>query len=494
MAYYYCDFREDRKQDCDGLLSALLSQLSAESDACYRVLAQLRSKSGIRKPTSSALTECMREMLSLPEQGQIYIIIDALDECPTSGTPSAREEVLELVRALVCLHLPNVHLCVTSRPEVDIQRVFEPLKPLKISLHDERGQKDDIIDYIKSFLHSDGIMRQWTEEDQQLVIDALCEKADGMSVTSFLIRYLAFREVLTHSRFQYVACQFDRLRRSFPESIKSFLRDLPESLDETYGRTLLGIDKEKRKYTQRLFQCLTVSIRPLCVEELAEIIAVRLDEAEIPIFDPKWRPRDAKEAVLSACSSLVSIVDIAGSQTVQFSHFSIKEFLTSERLAKAEQPLSCYHISPEHAHATLARASLSVLLHLDDKIDRDAIRHFPLAPYAAQHWIDHVRFGNVSSQVQGMTEHLFNPSKSHFATWVWLYDFDHHWLEPMPETRPTQPSATPLYYASLCGLRSLVENFVVTHPHDVNARGGVFDSPLQAASANGSWVISTLGL
>jgi NACHT domain len=189
MAYYYCDFRERRKQDCDGLLSSLLSQLSAESDACYRVLAQLHSNNsgGTRKPTGSALTECMKEVLSLPEQGHIYIIIDALDECPTSGMPSAREEVLELVRALVHLHLPNVHLCITSRPEVDIQRVLEPLEPLKISLHEEKGQKDDIINYIKSFLHSDGNMRQWTEEDQQLVINALSEKADGMSVTFFRI-------------------------------------------------------------------------------------------------------------------------------------------------------------------------------------------------------------------------------------------------------------------------------------------------------------------
>ena len=197
MAYYYCDFREGRKQDCDGLLTSLVSQLSAESDTCHRVLARLYSENagGTRKPTSSALTECMKEMLSLPGQGQIYIIIDALDECPISGTPSAREEVLELVRALVRLHLPNVHLCVASRPEVDIQRVFEPLKPLKISLHEERGQKDDIINCIKSFLHSDGNMQQWTEEDRQLVINALSERADGMSVT-FLISCPVFGEVL----------------------------------------------------------------------------------------------------------------------------------------------------------------------------------------------------------------------------------------------------------------------------------------------------------
>jgi hypothetical protein len=189
MAYYYCDFRDVKKQDRYGLLSSLLSQLSAESDVCYEVLSQLylTNAGGTRKPTSSALMQCIKDMLNLPEQGQIYIIIDALDECLSiSGTLSAREKVLELVEELVCLRLPNVHLCVTSRPEVDIRSVLEPLTSLQISLHDERGQKDDIANYIQSFVHSDRHMRKWREEDQQLVIDVLSEKADGMSVISTL--------------------------------------------------------------------------------------------------------------------------------------------------------------------------------------------------------------------------------------------------------------------------------------------------------------------
>ena len=120
-------------------------------------------------------------MLSLTERAPTYIIVDALDECPnSSGTPSAREEVLELIDELVDLKLPNVHLCVASRPEMDIRMVLEPLTPLKISLHDEIGQKDDIIEYIKSVVRLDRSMRRWTEEDKQLVIDILSDRADGM--------------------------------------------------------------------------------------------------------------------------------------------------------------------------------------------------------------------------------------------------------------------------------------------------------------------------
>jgi NACHT domain len=183
MAYYYFDFRDVKKQSCHGLLSSLILQLSSESDSCYNILSKLYSGygRGIRKPTISALKKCMTDMLSLPRQGPIYIIIDALDECPNfPGRPSARGEVLDLIEELIDLKLPNVHLCVASRPEMDIRIVLEPLTSLKIFLHDEIGQKEDIIEYIKSVVRSDRSMRRWKEEDKQLVVYTLSDKADGM--------------------------------------------------------------------------------------------------------------------------------------------------------------------------------------------------------------------------------------------------------------------------------------------------------------------------
>ena len=183
MAYYYFDFRDVKKQDCYGLLSSLILQLSAESDSYHDILSRLYSDNarGVRKPTIGALKNCMTDMLSLPGQAPIYIIVDGLDECPNlSGTPSAREDVLDLIEELVDLKLPNVHLCVASRPEMDIRLILEPLASLKISLHDESGQKEDIIKYIKSIVRSDRSMRRWKEEDKQLVIDTLSQRADGM--------------------------------------------------------------------------------------------------------------------------------------------------------------------------------------------------------------------------------------------------------------------------------------------------------------------------
>ena len=183
MAYYYFDFRDVKKQDCDGLLSSLILQLSANSDACYNTLSQLYSDNGrgIRKPSISALKKCLKDMLSLPGKGPIYITVDALDECPNlQGRPSAREKVLDLIEELVDMSLPNVHLCVTSRPEMDIRSVLGKLTNLNFSLHDEIGQKEDMIKYIESVVRSDRSMRRWKEEDKQLVVDTLSSKAAGM--------------------------------------------------------------------------------------------------------------------------------------------------------------------------------------------------------------------------------------------------------------------------------------------------------------------------
>jgi len=148
MAYYHFDFRDVKKQDCYGLLSSIASQLSAESGSCCNVLSKLFSDNGrgMWEPDIDALKKCLTDILSLPGQGQLYIIVDALDECPNfSGTPSAREDVLEFFKEVVNLKLPNVNLCVASKREMDIRLVFEPLTTLKISLHDEIGQKEDIV-------------------------------------------------------------------------------------------------------------------------------------------------------------------------------------------------------------------------------------------------------------------------------------------------------------------------------------------------------------
>ncbi|SRR6266403_75291 len=184
MGYYYFDFRDKTKQDVRGLLSSLLAQFCAKSDSCYDILSELysRNDAGSQQPSNHSLTECLKKMLQLPRQPVIYIIVDALDECPiSSGFPNiAREKVLDLLEELLELKVPNLRICVTSRPEVDIRDVLEPLTSHHLSLHDETGQKNDILDYISSVVQTDRKMRRWRSEDKQLVIDMLSAKADGM--------------------------------------------------------------------------------------------------------------------------------------------------------------------------------------------------------------------------------------------------------------------------------------------------------------------------
>ena len=183
MAYFYFDFRDADKQNLAKLLPSLLVQLSAWSDPYCDILSRLYSahNRGVQKPSEPAMVECLKEMLSFEAQRPTFIIMDALDECPISSTiPSPREEVLDLVDELVGLHLPNVYTCVTSRPEHDIQAVFKDLTLCAVSLHDERGQQEDIAEYVASFVRTDRKVQRWRDEEKELVIKILSEKADGM--------------------------------------------------------------------------------------------------------------------------------------------------------------------------------------------------------------------------------------------------------------------------------------------------------------------------
>jgi hypothetical protein len=185
MAYFYFDFRDPNKQNLHNALPSLLTQLSAHSDSCCDILSRVYKvhKNGAYKPSTGAMITCLNEMLALPDQGPVYIILDAIDECPnTSGVPSARKQVLDFLRDLVGLQLPNLHICVTSRPEIDIRTTLEPLASYPISIHDQYGQKKDIEDYIRAVVStdSDTAMGRWRDRDKELVIKTLTERADGM--------------------------------------------------------------------------------------------------------------------------------------------------------------------------------------------------------------------------------------------------------------------------------------------------------------------------
>jgi ankyrin repeat protein len=267
--------------------------------------------------------------------------------------------------------------------------------------------------------------------------------------------------------------------------VRWILDELPESLDETYERILKEIRKSNQGHARRLLHCLVAAVRPLQVEELAEVLAVDFDASAegMPKLNPAWRWEDQEEAVMSACSSLVIVVKDEDSRIVQFSHFSVKEYLTSDRLAESSRDVSRYHIPLESAHTILAQACLGVLLRLDDRIDRDTIKDFPLAKYAAKHWVRHAQFRNVASRIRAGMECLFDADKPHFASWLWLYTPDYG--SSMSTIGPEKPETVPLYYAARLGFSDLTKHFLAEHPEDVHTKGGFEVTALQAAARYG---------
>jgi hypothetical protein len=215
------------------------------------------------------------------------------------------------------------------------------------------------------------------------------------------------------NRFRWVYCKLEVLRQCHRNDLRRILKEFPPSLDETYQRILKEINDANRKGALQLLQCLTVAHRPLRVEELAEVLALDVDTGGIPRFNTKWRWEDHEAAVLSTCSSLVSVINHEGSRVVQFCHFSAKEFLMSDRLSSTED-ISRFHISHEPSHVTLAQACLGVLLSVDDRNSEDSAGGIPLSEYASKNWLEHVLVGNVEFHIKDTLDCLFDRDKPHF--------------------------------------------------------------------------------
>ena len=276
-----------------------------------------------------------------------------------------------------------------------------------------------------------------------------------------------------------------------PTQIQYALADLPDTLDETYQRTLRNINNAHWEFAHRLFQFVAVASRPLRVEELAELLAFDFKAGPIPKFDEDCRLEDPVDAVLSTCPSLLAIVDdeYRFGKVIQFSHFSVKEYLTSHRLAEANDIIPRrYHVSMTPAHTLAAQICLGILLHLDEDVvrlvTRDNLEKWPLAEYAAKHWADHALFEGVSQNVEDGLKQLFDPGESHLAVCVWIQDPRYNYGKY--DERPPSPLRASLHYAALWGLHFIVEFLVIECSQDVRLQE--FDdnvTPLHVASERG---------
>ena len=306
-------------------------------------------------------------------------------------------------------------------------------------------------------------------------------------------------------RFRWVFCQLEMLRNCLPQNVRGVLEDLPKSLDETYERILKEIGMVNPHQAYLLLQCLTVATRPLFVEELAEVLALDYDGARngIPILNKDWRWDDQRQGVLSTCSSLVVIVgDSSRGRVVQFSHFSVKEFLTSDRLANLEADISRFHIHPDPAHTIVSQACLAILLQRDDEYR--AKSSSPLLDYAAQHWVGHAQAETVSLRIEDGIQRLFDPTQPYLAAWLDSYDIDNGWpgfskksmphysarvLLPGPAPSTESYAALCLYYASLCGFHDLTKLLISDY---LWPSSGLMKCLLGAALRNKHWQVAEL--
>ncbi len=334
------------------------------------------------------------------------------------------------------------------------------------------------------------------------------------------------------NRFRWIFCQLETLRNCLPQNVRGVLKELPKSLDETYERMLKEIGKVNPHQAYRLLQCLTVATRPLRVEELAEVLALDFEGADdgIPTLNKYWQWDDQQQGILSTCSSLIVIVDGVDDNSqwcrvVQFAHFSVKEFLTSDRLANLEADISHFHIRLEPAHTVIAQACMAVLLQSGYN---DGLESSSLLEYAARHWVGHAQFENVSLRVEDGMRRLFDPAKPYFAAWVKSYIIDKQWRSFLQGARvfdtlthsyylslfvkftscigdtigntignttgDTVGDYAPLclYYASHCGFPDLTKYLIAEYPQHVNARVGYNESPLVAALYNRHWQVAEL--
>jgi ankyrin repeat protein len=272
------------------------------------------------------------------------------------------------------------------------------------------------------------------------------------------------------NRFRWVYCKLEVLRQCHRNDLRRILKEFPPSLDETYQRILKEINGANAKQAHRLLQCLVAAHRPLRVEELAVVLALDVDAGGVPRFNAEWRWEDHEAAVLSTCSSLVSVVNHGGSRVVQFCHFSVKEFLMSDRLSSTEG-ISQFHISHEPSNAVLTQACLGVLLSEDGPTkgptSEDSAGGIPLSEYASENWLEHALVGNVELQVKDALDCLFDRDKPHFEALLRREGISRELRSSDKDPKGVLTPAFPFSVAVKLGLRGLAERLVVANPPQV---------------------------
>ncbi|KAJ7900422.1 hypothetical protein B0H13DRAFT_2517933, partial [Mycena leptocephala] len=445
LGYFYFYYGEAERQSPRGMLSSIIFQLEEQLLNNSSPLLMLYQKlgSGAHEASILELTACLESLIIALSAHPIFIVLDALDEC------SKPNELAPILRNLLQSRDSRVHVFVTSRPEDVVVKMLRPLTTCELDL--SSVIKGDISLHLGSVLSKEDPFQSWKQVHRELVLNHLLDHSNGM--------------------FRWVTCQLEDLRKCLLRDLQFTLNNLPTTLDATYERILSRIHTTNIPHARRLFNWLAFSFRPLYVEELAQVLAIDFIDDAHTTFREDYIEPDPREAISRVCLSLVHIMP---DRTVQFAHFSVKEFLMSERI-QSMPSVSLFWIEAEIAHTIITASCLAYLLWVGsmDNIPNDMEKIkiiYPLAEYSIGYTV-HAQLNSVSDNVRDMLESLFVEDSGQWMFWV-------------SHNNDFEVARLPLYWAAKFGFLHIVW-LLLERGADINLQDGLNGNALQAASIEG---------
>ncbi|KAE8372510.1 hypothetical protein BDV26DRAFT_297790 [Aspergillus bertholletiae] len=511
LAYFFFDFRNPQQITIEGLLRSILSQLFSQLNGKIESVLRLYAEhlDGREEPSQGRLFHTLRD--ALDAKMEVYLVIDALDECRD------RDQLVQTLSTIQGWDLPYLHVLVTSRRHVEIEKGLQGRLTDQINLEPEMVEADIRL-LTKQTVNRHWRLSQLRTETRDDIEQKMISKAQGM--------------------FRWVSCQLDSLKECVSDyQISEVLDTLPQDLDETYAQILRKIPHLHCREVLQLLQWLVHAMRPMRSTELMEVVTFTLGKDYDIQIDRNRRPWN-HESLLVMCSSLVScqtreVGDTSARSTVveiKLAHFSVHEYLISVFLCP---PLRA-SFDTDWVNTLIAKQCIRYLIGVGTITSQgEDITGLPLARYAAEYWHCHLRVSYRSRSsardepahaknldlilpsgstiteneswplVKYAGHHLREVARSeemgysatelanqlfltgHYRTSVRIFNPDEPWDASDGERlKEDSGDYAPLYAASMYGLFGLVETLLQAG-HDVNYEGGRYGSALSAASYHG---------
>jgi ankyrin repeat protein len=499
LAYYYFDFNDASNLTLTALLRSLVFQLFGGFDSLPDDLVKLYDEcdGGRSQPPVESLAEVLFTLLDATKD-KTYVVVDGLDECPAEPE---RSKLHDLVLSRIGKTSGSYSFLFASRKEYDIEEYMKSVsthtKLSTIAIQSEKVDSDVRL-HVKFFVAEHKRISGWPGSVRQEIEDQLVKGAQGMWV------YLPSVDLAKADRFRWVDCQLTSIGEcALPGIARRMLKQLPSTLYESYDRILDSVSKENIEAVRSALIVLAHSFRPMTAEEIAEAVLINVDEQS---FDPEEISDDPLSLVLELCSGLVSttiaswfeLMDMYGrvdrsKQTVivRFAHYSVKEYILSDRNRHTDSSL--FFFSEDDAHKHIAEALLLYIFAMAARskyarpnrhtVDRG------LCKYASQYVMRHCHMIPRHVRSRQLAQHicrLFNADSPEPYIY-WHSWHDHDYTTDLLYARHIGTSisnlGSPLYFASLLGEVDLVQ-WLISNDYKIDEPSGHcrLGDPMQAAA------------